>query len=86
MAKITSFHFWNICKLDNEKLKTSRIPDHQLVLETDSPFLVPVTWGNINHPWNLITIDQTASRIRNVPFMFLVKIVNNNARHVYQLI
>ncbi|CAC5409274.1 tatD [Mytilus coruscus] len=76
-----------ICKIDNEMLKavTSRIPDHQLVLETDSPFLVPVAGAKINHPWNLITIAQTVSRIRNVPLMFLMDIVNNNARYFYQL-
>ncbi|CAC5409252.1 unnamed protein product [Mytilus coruscus] len=42
---------------DNTGLEViPRIPPHQLVLETDSPFLSPFAWCPVNHPWNLPVI------------------------------
>ena len=63
----------------------ARIPDHQLLLETDAPYLSPVPGAKINHPWNLIDIAEFMSKLRNTPLPFLIEMTNKNAREFYRL-
>jgi len=63
----------------------ARIPEHQLVLETNAPYLSPVPGAKINHPWNLIDIAEFMSKLRNTPLPFLIEMTNKNAREFYRL-
>ena len=76
-----------ICTAQDAYLEgvVAKVPERKLVLETDSPYLVPFAGATVNHPWNLITIAEMVSRIRNVPVTFLMDIVNCNAKHFYHL-
>ena len=63
-----------------------RIPDHQLLLETDSPKLVPENFPtNINTPWWGIHLIREVARIRGVTPEFLLDTCNENARNLYRL-
>ncbi|CAG2252032.1 tatD [Mytilus edulis] len=71
---------------DNTGLEViPRIPPHQLVLETDSPFLSPFPWCPVNHPWNLSVIAKEVSRLRNIPLSVLMWTVNDNALKFFQI-
>lgn len=71
---------------DNTGLEViPRIPPHQLVLETDSPFLSPFPWCPVNHPWNLPVIAKEVSRLRNIPLSVLMWTVNDNALKFFQI-
>lgn len=60
-----------------------RILPHQLVLETDSPFLSPLSCCPVNHPWNIRFVAEEVGRLRNVPLSILTWMVNNNAMQLY---
>ena len=60
-----------------------RILPHQLVLETDAPFLSPVTCCDVNHPWTLVDIATAVSKLRNVPLKILTWQANDNAMRFY---
>ena len=63
-----------------------RFPDHQLLLETDSPKLVPENFPtNINTPWWGIHLIREVARIRGVTPEFLLNTCNENARNLYRL-
>jgi len=61
------------------------IPDNQLVLETDSPYLPPEKDIRINHPWTVMYTAKYVAKLRNIPLSFLMTIVNQNAIHFYRL-
>lgn len=61
----------------------SRILPHQLVLETDAPFLAPTSRNEVNHPWNLLKVAVEVSKIRNVPLKVLTWLTNDNALQFY---
>lgn len=63
----------------------ARIPDNQLILETDAPYLPPFTGCKINHPWNLIDIAIFLAKLRNSPLPFLIDLTNTNSRNFYRL-
>jgi TatD DNase family protein len=63
----------------------SRVPPHQLVLETDAPFLSPVSCCEVNHHWNMRTVAVAVSQCRNIPFNVLLWMVNDNALKFYGL-
>jgi Tat protein secretion system quality control protein TatD with DNase activity len=44
-----------------------KIPDNQLVLETDSPYLPPAKNKMINHRWNVMHIAKAVAKLRNIP-------------------
>ena len=62
-----------------------RILPHQLVLETDAPFLSPFSCCPTNHPWNIRFVAEEVSRLRNVPLSILTWVVNNNALQFYRI-
>jgi hypothetical protein len=55
------------------------------VLETDAPFLSPVSCCEVNHPWNLRTVAVAVSQCRNIPLNVLLWMVNDNALKFYDL-
>ncbi|XP_063396693.1 uncharacterized protein LOC134681159 [Mytilus trossulus] len=69
----------NACNTD----AISRILPHQLVLETDSPFLTPWSCCAVNHPWNLREVAVAVSERRNVPLNILNWTTNDNALKFY---
>lgn len=44
----------------------AKIPDKNLVLETDSPYLTPGNTKQINHTWNIIKTAELVAKTRNV--------------------
>ena len=56
-----------------------KIPDNQLLLETDSPYLPPENDMRINHPWTVMYTAKFVAKLRNIPLSFLMTIVNQNA-------
>lgn len=69
----------------NNRALIPRIPSHQLVVESDAPYLSPLSCCPINSPWNLWDIIQEISRLRNVPLSVLLWVVNNNALQLYRI-
>ena len=62
-----------------------KIPDNQLVLETDSPYLPPEKDMRINHPSTVMHPAKFVAKLRNIPLSFLITIVNQNAINFYIL-
>lgn len=72
--------------MTTERIKMiARIKPQQLVLETDSPYLSPVSRNEVNHPWNLITVATEVCKIRNVPLSVLTWLTNDNALKFYRM-
>ena len=61
----------------------SRILPHQLILESDAPFLSPRSCCEVNHPWNLIDVALAVSQRRNIPLNILNWMANDNALRFY---
>lgn len=61
----------------------ARIPSHQLVLESDAPYLHPRSTSPTNHPWNIVHVAERVSRIRNIPMSVLNREVNENTIRFY---
>jgi Tat protein secretion system quality control protein TatD with DNase activity len=59
------------------------IPSEQLLLETDTPYLPPAQGYRLNHPWNIISLAQQVSFIRNMPASLVINIANANAKEIY---
>lgn len=66
------------------------VPVENLLLETDSPFLLPEPLKSEkkypNEPKNLHIIATTVSKIKKIPVNELVKITTNNAKKVFKII
>jgi TatD DNase family protein len=62
-----------------------KIPDNQLLLETDSPYLPPEKDMRINHPWTVMYTAKFVAKLRNIQLSFLMTIVNQNAIKFYRL-
>jgi TatD DNase family protein len=62
-----------------------KIPDNQLLLETDSPYLPPENDMRINHPWTVMYTAKFVAKLRNIPLSFLMTIVNQNTINFYRL-
>lgn len=60
-----------------------RIPLRRLLVETDAPFLSPVSCCPVNHPWNLWRVVEAISVLKNVPVRFLLWFLTNNAEEFY---
>ncbi|XP_063404749.1 3'-5' ssDNA/RNA exonuclease TatD-like [Mytilus trossulus] len=63
----------------------SRILPHQLILESDAPFLSPRSCCEVNHPWNLIDVALAVSQRRNIPLNILNWMANDNALRFYSI-
>jgi TatD DNase family protein len=66
--------------------ETARIvPDDLLLVETDSPFLAPQSVrGKPNQPANVVEIAEALAAERGLPYHELERIVEANARRVFQ--
>ena len=63
------------------------IPKDRLVLETDSPYLAPIPFrGEINSPKNIIYIYQKVAEIWEMSFEETEKIIDANARRLFQIV
>jgi TatD DNase family protein len=67
----------------DSKTDVARILQHQLVLESDAPYLSPYSCCPVNNPWNLRRVAEEVSRARNVPLVMLMEAVNGNALKFY---
>ena len=64
----------------------SEIPLKRILLETDSPFLIPEgTDSQINTPWHLSIVAREVAKIKGVDPCDLVRQCNRNAEETYQL-
>jgi TatD DNase family protein len=63
------------------------IPKDRLVLETDSPFLTPIPHrGEINRPEWVEFVYQEVARIWEMSFEETEKIIDDNARKLFQIV
>ena len=67
----------------DSKTVVARILQHQLVLESDAPYLSPYSCCPVNNPWNLRRVAEEVNRVRNVPLVMLMEAVNGNALKFY---
>lgn len=63
------------------------IPGDRLILETDSPYLTPVPFrGEINSPKNTVYIYQKVAEIWGKSFEETEKIIDENAKKLFQIV
>ena len=63
-----------------------RVPFHQLLLETDSPFVAPVPFrGKRNEPAYIRYIAEKIAKIKNISLSELAEITSENARNLFHL-
>lgn len=63
------------------------IPKERLILETDSPFLTPVPFrGEINNPNNVVYVYKRVAEIWNKELEEAEKIIDTNAKNLFQLV
>ncbi len=60
------------------------MPDHLLLVETDSPFLAPQpVRGKPNQPANVVATAEQLAEVRGVSYPALEAIVEANAERVF---
>ena len=58
----------------------------KIVLETDSPYLTPEpNRGKQNEPQNIKYVAKELSKIKNIPYEKLKKIILNNTLEIFDL-
>ena len=61
------------------------VPDHLLLVETDSPYLAPQPFrGKANEPANLVATAETVAAVREVSYAELERTVERNAARVFR--
>jgi TatD DNase family protein len=73
----------------------TKLPSHQILLETDSPHLAPPPLrkdlaagqaeARLNHPWNVVRIAQLVAPARSQRVEELIRKCNRNARWCYHI-
>jgi TatD DNase family protein len=62
----------------------ARVPDHLLLVETDSPFLAPQrVRGKPNQPANVVATAEAIAELRGVSYAELEKVVEANAARLF---
>lgn len=62
-----------------------QIPDHSLLIETDSPYLAPVPYrGKRCEPWMVTETAKKMAEMRETSFESIAEITRKNARRVFQ--
>lgn len=63
------------------------IPKDRLILETDSPYLSPIPFrGETNSPKNMVYIYKKVAEIWNKSFEETEKIIDGNAKELFQIV
>lgn len=63
-----------------------QIPLHNLLLETDAPFLTPVPLrGKVNEPARVMLVAQFMGNVRNIPLQTLIDHTTANARRIFSV-
>ena len=75
-------------KEKQEFIKT--VPLEMLVLETDSPFLIPEisgsrSWTRYNEPKNIVLIAEFITKLKNIPIEKITKVTTENARILFKV-
>ena len=59
---------------------------HNLVLETDSPYLTPVPYrGEKNEPSHILDIAEFVSQVKGIPLEELARITNENIKRTFDI-
>ncbi len=70
----------------NIKEVYERIPLHNIVLETDSPYLAPVPYrGKKNEPANILVIAEFLSTLYGVSISYLSEVTNENIARIFDI-
>jgi len=90
MAKIGCYFSFGgmITYRKNEALREAvrQVPDSQILLETDSPYLPPEPLrGTINTPVNVKIVAERTAEIRGIPVSELESLTTENARRLFKL-
>ena len=68
------------------KETVSAVPEHQIVLETDSPYIAPEPHrGTRNTSWNLPYVVSEIARLRGISDEEVVRFTSENARRIFGL-
>ncbi|MFH1857251.1 MAG: TatD family hydrolase [Candidatus Omnitrophota bacterium] len=59
------------------------VPLENLVLETDSPDILPAGWAGLNEPANLILVVKTAAGLLNLSEEEIARITSNNTKKIF---
>lgn len=63
-----------------------RVPEGQLMIETDTPYLAPVPYrGRPNEPAFVVEIARRLAEVRGVPTARIAEVTARNARHLFGL-
>lgn len=70
----------------NIKEVYERIPLHNIVLETDSPYLAPVPYrGKKNEPANILVIAEFLASLYGVSISYLSEVTNENIARIFDI-
>jgi len=67
-----------------------KVPLEMLVLETDSPFLIPElsgsrSWTRYNEPKNIVLIAEFVAKLKNVSINRLIDTTTENAKKLFKI-
>lgn len=70
----------------NIKEVYERIPLHNIVLETDSPYLAPIPYrGKKNEPANILVIAEFLASLYGVSIPYLSEVTNENIARIFDI-
>lgn len=70
----------------NIKEVYERIPLHNIVLETDSPYLAPIPYrGKKNEPANILVIAEFLASLYGVSISYLSEVTNENIARIFDI-
>lgn len=73
-------------KADDVREAVSLVPDHRLLIETDSPFLAPKpNRGRRNEPAWVVEVARTLAEVRGVSIDDVARITDRNSRTLFRL-
>ncbi len=80
----------DITFIEDKQTFISKVPDDMLVLETDSPFLLPEPLRSAkkypNNPSNIAIVAETVAKLRKVSTEELLKQTSTNAKKLFNLV